>query len=51
MVAIDYDVIVFKEDNAYVSYCPELDVSSCGNTVDQAKEGSSAESVVDFWFG
>jgi predicted RNase H-like HicB family nuclease len=38
MVAIDYDVIVFKEDNAYVSYCPELDVSSCGNTVDQAKE-------------
>jgi len=38
MVAIDYDVIVFKEDNTYVSYCPELDVSSCGNTVDQAKE-------------
>ncbi len=38
MVAIDYDVIGFKEDNTYVSYSPELDVSSCGNTVDQAKE-------------
>jgi predicted RNase H-like HicB family nuclease len=38
MVAIDYDIIVFQEDEAYVAYCPELDVSSCGNTVDKAKE-------------
>ncbi|HZX35059.1 MAG TPA: type II toxin-antitoxin system HicB family antitoxin [Thermodesulfobacteriota bacterium] len=38
MVAIDYDVMVFKEDDTYVAYCPELDVSSCGNTVEHAKE-------------
>ena len=38
MVAIDYDVMVFKEDDTYVDYCPELDVSSCGNTVEHAKE-------------
>ncbi len=38
MVAIDYDIIVFKEDEMYVAHCPELDVSSCGNTVDKAKE-------------
>ncbi len=38
MIPIDYDVIVFKEDATYIAYCPELDVSSCGNTVEHAKE-------------
>jgi len=38
MIAIDVDVIVFKESETYVAYCPELDVSSCGNSVDHAKE-------------
>jgi predicted RNase H-like HicB family nuclease len=38
MVPIDFDIIVFKEDKAYVAYCPELDVSSCGNSVEHAKE-------------
>jgi len=28
---------VWKEGNVYVSYCPELDVASCGETVDQAR--------------
>ena len=31
-------MIVFKEDTSYVAYCPELDISSCGNTVEHAKE-------------
>ncbi len=38
MIPIDYDIIVFREDKTYVAYCPELDVSSCGNTVEHAKE-------------
>jgi predicted RNase H-like HicB family nuclease len=38
MMPIDYDVIVFKEDETCVAYCPELDISSCGNTVEHAKE-------------
>jgi predicted RNase H-like HicB family nuclease len=38
MIQIDFDMIVFKENEAYVAYCPELDVSSCGNTVEHAKE-------------
>ncbi|MDI6760450.1 MAG: type II toxin-antitoxin system HicB family antitoxin [Candidatus Brocadiaceae bacterium] len=38
MVAIDFDILIFKEDETYVAYCPELDVSSCGNTVEHAKE-------------
>ena len=38
MIQIEFDMIVFKEDKSYVAYCPELDISSCGNTVEQAKE-------------
>ncbi len=38
MIPIDYDIIVFKEDQAYVAYCPELDISSCGDNVDHVKE-------------
>lgn len=37
MIPIEYDIIIFKEDETYVAYCPELDVSSCGATVDHAK--------------
>ncbi len=38
MIPIDYDVIIFMEDETYVAYCPELDLSSCGNSVEHAKE-------------
>lgn len=38
MIPLDYEIIVFKEDTVYVSYCPELDISSCGSTLEQAKE-------------
>jgi len=37
MVQIDFDIIVFREGNAYVAYCPELDVSSCGRDADEAR--------------
>lgn len=37
MVLIDYDMIVFKEEETYIAYCPELDISSCGNSVEKAK--------------
>ena len=29
---------LWKEGNMYVSYCPELDIASCGETVEQAKK-------------
>ena len=38
MIQIEFDMIAFKEEASYVAYCPELDISSCGNTVEQAKE-------------
>jgi predicted RNase H-like HicB family nuclease len=38
MIPIDYDIIVFMEDEEYIAFCPELDISSCGETVERAKE-------------
>ena len=29
---------IWREGSMYVSYCPELDISSCGENVQQAKE-------------
>ena len=29
---------LWKEGNMYVSFCPELDIASCGENVDQAKK-------------
>jgi len=37
MVQIEFDIIVFREGESYVAYCPELDVSSCGRDIDQAR--------------
>jgi len=38
MLPIEFEGIIFKEGRTYVSYCPELDVSSCGNTIDEARK-------------
>ena len=38
MVPVEFDIIVFKENDTYVSYCPELDVSSCGDSIERAKQ-------------
>lgn len=38
MIPIDYEVIIVKEDETYVAYCRELDVSSCGRSIEHAKE-------------
>ena len=29
---------IWKEGNMYVSYCPELDIASCGESIEQAKK-------------
>jgi predicted RNase H-like HicB family nuclease len=29
---------LWKEGNMFVSYCPELDIASCGETLEQAKK-------------
>ena len=37
MLDIAYTVRTFKEGSTYVAYVPELDVSSCGATSDDAR--------------
>lgn len=38
MVQIEFDGIVFKEGQTFVAYSPKLDISSCGNSVDEARQ-------------
>ena len=36
-IPIEFDAIIFQEGRSFVGHCPELDVSSCGHTVDEAR--------------
>ncbi len=38
MKDISFTVHVFKEGDVYVAYVPELDVSSCGDTPEEARK-------------
>ncbi|HSF10201.1 MAG TPA: type II toxin-antitoxin system HicB family antitoxin [Nitrospirales bacterium] len=38
MQPVEFDAIVFQEETTYVAHCPELDVSSCRKTLDQARQ-------------
>jgi len=38
MKTFNYTVIVWKEASGYVSKCSELNVTSCGDTVEEAVE-------------
>lgn len=37
MTSIEFDAIIFQEGKACVAHCPELDVSSCGHDVEEAR--------------
>lgn len=37
MKTLEVDGLVWREGKVFVSYCPELDVSSCGDTVEEAR--------------
>ena len=38
MCDISYTVHMFKDGSAYVAYVPELDLSSCGSTSEEARK-------------
>ena len=38
MLKLEFTNQIFKEGKTYVAYSPELDVSSCGQTVDEARK-------------
>ena len=37
-IIVKLSIYIFKEDNAYISYCPSLDLSGCGNDTKEAKD-------------
>lgn len=39
MIPIEFDAIISQEGKSFVAHCPELDVSSCGHNVDEARGG------------
>ncbi len=39
---------IWKEGNMYVSYCPEFDISSCGESVKQAKKNLKEAILINF---
>lgn len=38
MQQIKFDGIIFKEGQTFIAYSPKLDISSCGNTIDEARK-------------
>ena len=38
---------IWKEGNMYVSYCPELDIASCGESVEKAKANLNEVIVIN----
>ena len=37
MKTLELDGLVWQEGGVFVSYCPELDLSSCGDTLEEAR--------------
>ena len=35
-ITLELSIFVRKEENQYASWCPELDVASCGDTMEEA---------------
>ena len=33
-----FDVVITKEGEQYSSWCPQVDIASCGDTIEEAKE-------------
>jgi predicted RNase H-like HicB family nuclease len=38
MSGIEFDTIIFKEGKTFIAYSPKLDISSCGNSVEEARK-------------
>ena len=50
MTTINYRAEIFREGDLYVAQCPDLDVSSFGDTVDEARD-SLQEAIEAFLEG
>jgi len=48
MVKRNFTVILEKEDDGYVSFCPELDIASQGYSIEEAK--ANVKEAVELFF-
>jgi hypothetical protein len=39
---------IWKEGNMYVSYCPELDIASCGESLEESKKNLKQVISINF---
>ncbi len=39
ILELQFNVLVFQEGEYFVAYCPSMQLSSYGNTIEEAKEG------------
>ena len=39
---------IWKEGNMYVSFCPELDIASCGQSVEESKKNLKEVILINF---
>jgi len=39
---------IWKEGNMYVSYCPELDIASCGESLEESKKNLKEVISINF---
>ena len=39
---------IWKEGNMYVSYCPELDIASCGESIEESKKNLKEVISINF---
>ena len=44
----NFTAIIEKEDNSYVALCPELDVASQGNSIENAK--TNLQEAIELFF-
>ena len=47
MTKVKFTAIVWEEDGTYVSKCPEIDVSSAGDTFEEAL--SNLKEAIELW--
>jgi predicted RNase H-like HicB family nuclease len=49
MKKFDYTAVIWREDGGYVSKCPELNVASCGDTLEESV--SNLKEAVELYLG
>ena len=38
MIELQFDSVIFLEGKTFIAYSPKLDISSCGNSMEEARK-------------